>query len=239
VIRVLHIDDEAVIRLLCRVNLEPEGMEVIEAADGWTGVELAKREKPDLILLGVNLPGGTAPRVNLPPGTKPWFDATKPIGFQVAEELRNDQETREMPIVFLTARCKLEGRARGFDLGAVDYIPKPFDPTELAARLRGLLERIERGERDQLRREKISDLRARMKAENALSGEQRLSLAARRLFSTDEIVGWLLYAFGTVELVFAWPWPRGVGGAAIALGLIDHGRGVARAWKEADRGPSR
>jgi DNA-binding response OmpR family regulator len=61
VIRVLHIDDEAVIRLLCRVNLEPEGMEVIEAADGWTGVELAKREKPDLILLGVNLPGGQHP----------------------------------------------------------------------------------------------------------------------------------------------------------------------------------
>jgi hypothetical protein len=68
----------------------------------------------------------------------------------------------------------------------------------------------------------------------AVASKQRLSLAAKRLFSADEIVGWLLYAFGTVELVFAWPWPRAVGAAAIALGLIDHGRGVARGWNEAD-----
>jgi DNA-binding response OmpR family regulator len=208
VIRVLHIDGEAVIRLLCRVNLEPEGMEVIEAADGWTGIRLAKREKPDLILLGVNLPGGTAPRVNLAPAAAPWFEATKPIGFQVADELREDQETREIPIVFLTARAKLEERLRGFDLGAVDYIPKPFDPTELGSTIHGLLERIERGERDDLRREKISELCARMKAESAVSGKQRLSLAV------------------------------GVG-VAIALGLIDRGRAVARAWKQADSGRSR
>jgi CheY-like chemotaxis protein len=128
VIRVLHIDDEAVIRLLCRVNLEPEGMEVIEAADGWTGVELAKREKPDLILLGVNLPGGTAPRVNLPPGTKPWFDATKPIGFQVAEELRNDQGTHEIPIVFLTAGASSRSAHAGSTSAPSTTSPSPSTP---------------------------------------------------------------------------------------------------------------
>jgi DNA-binding response OmpR family regulator len=120
---------------------------VIEAADGRTGLQLAKREQPDLILLNVNLPG---------------LD-----GWQVAEELRKDQETREIPIVFLTARSELRERVRGFDLGAVDYILKPFNPTELAPRLRGLLERLERGERDELRREKITELRARMEAEEA------------------------------------------------------------------------
>jgi DNA-binding response OmpR family regulator len=138
--RVLHIDDEAPIRLLARVNLEDQSMEVIEAADGRTGVQLAKREQPDLILLGVMMP---------------QLD-----GWQTAEELRKDQETREIPIVFLTARSALNDRARGFDLGAVDYITKPFNPVELASRVRELLERLERGERDELRREKISELHA-------------------------------------------------------------------------------
>jgi hypothetical protein len=73
----------------------------------------------------------------------------------------------------------------------------------------------------------------------AVSGKQRLRLAARRVFSADEIVGWLLYAFGVVELVLAWPWPRAVGGAAIVLGLIDHARGVARAWRDAESDRSR
>jgi DNA-binding response OmpR family regulator len=140
VIRVLHVDDEAPIRLLARVNLEAEGMEVIEAVNGRAGVQLAKREQPDLILLGVMMP---------------VLD-----GWQAAEELRKDQETREIPIVFLTAQSRLKDRARGFDLGAVDYILKPFNPVELARRVRGLMERLERGERDELRREKISELHA-------------------------------------------------------------------------------
>ena len=139
-IRVLHIDDEAPIRLLSRVNLKSEGMEVIEAENGRTGVELAKREQPDLILLGVMMP---------------VLD-----GWQAAEELAKDQETREIPIVFLTARAELSDCARGFELGAVDYILKPFNPVELAPRIRGLLERLERGERDELRREKFSAVRA-------------------------------------------------------------------------------
>jgi two-component system alkaline phosphatase synthesis response regulator PhoP len=146
VIRVLHIDDEAAIRMLARINLELQGIEVIEAANGLTGVQLAKDERPDLILLNVNLPafGG--------------FEVAG--GWQVAEELAKDRETREIPIVFLTGGSALTDRARGFDLGAVDYITKPFDPTKLASRFRGLLERLERGERDQLRREKLSELHA-------------------------------------------------------------------------------
>jgi DNA-binding response OmpR family regulator len=145
VIRVLHIDDEAPIRLLSRVNLEAEGMKIIEAADGRTGVRLAKREQPDLVLLNVNLP--------------------ELDGWEVAEELRKDEETREIPIVFLTARSAVRDRARGLDLGAVDYITKPFNPLEVAVRIPELLERLERRERDELRREKLSELRALMGAE--------------------------------------------------------------------------
>jgi DNA-binding response OmpR family regulator len=153
VIRVLHIDDEAAIRLLARVCLEAEGIEVIEAADGRTGVRLAKREQPDVILLNVNLHPGSRLL-----GEPAWINPGEAVGWQVAKELVKDLETREIPIVFLTGRDELRDRVCGFEIGAVDYITKPFDPTELAPRLRGLLERIERGEREELRREKISEL---------------------------------------------------------------------------------
>ena len=137
--RVLVIDDEAPIRLLCRVNLEAEGMEVLEAADGPSGLEEARERAPDVVLLDVMMPG---------------LD-----GWRVAEELLDDQSTERIPIVFLTARAELRDRARGIDLGGVEYVTKPFNPVELAPLVRGLLERVERGERDDLRREKLNELR--------------------------------------------------------------------------------
>jgi DNA-binding response OmpR family regulator len=144
--RILHIDDESPIRLLARINLEWEDKaEVIEAEDGLTGVRLAKSELPDLILLNVNLPG---------------LD-----GWQVAEELRKDDATREIPVVFLTARSRPKDIARGLEVGAVDYITKPFNPLELTPHLLELLERLDSGERDELRREKMAELRALMRDE--------------------------------------------------------------------------
>ena len=140
--RVLVIDDEAPIRLLCRVNLEAEGMSVIEAADGPSGLEAARTEHPDLILLDVMMPG---------------LD-----GWGVAEALLEDEETSSIPIIFLTARAEFRDRARGLDIGGVDYITKPFNPVELAPLARDLLERLERGERDELRREKLNELRTLM-----------------------------------------------------------------------------
>ena len=137
--RVLVVDDEAPIRLLCRVNLEAEGMNVLEAADGIAGVETARAERPDVILLDVMMPG---------------MD-----GWQVAEQLVEDEATSHIPLIFLTARAELRDRARGLELGGVDYITKPFNPVELASIVEGLLERVRRGERDELRREKIAELR--------------------------------------------------------------------------------
>ncbi|HUZ81519.1 MAG TPA: response regulator [Gaiellaceae bacterium] len=138
--RVLVIDDEPPIRLLCRVNLEAEGMQVFEASDGPSGLEKARAEIPDVILLDVMMPG---------------LD-----GWRVAEELLDDQRTESIPIVFLTARAELRDRARGIDLGGVDYVTKPFNPVELAPLVRDLIARVERGERDDLRREKLSELRS-------------------------------------------------------------------------------
>jgi DNA-binding response OmpR family regulator len=139
---VLVIDDEAPIRLLCRVNLEAEGIRVLEAADGPGGLDAARSNVPDVILLDVMMPG---------------LD-----GWQVAEELLDDERTRRIPIVFLTARAELRDRARGLDAGGVDYVTKPFNPIELASLVRDVLERVARGERDDLRREKLSELRESM-----------------------------------------------------------------------------
>ena len=138
--KVLIIDDEAPIRLLCRVNLEAEGMDVVEAGDGPSGLDLARAELPDVVLLDVMMPG---------------LD-----GWAVAQELLEDVHTDAIPIVFLTARAEFRDRARGLDIGGVDYITKPFNPVELAPLVRGLLSRLDRGERDDLRREKLAELRA-------------------------------------------------------------------------------
>ena len=139
---VLVIDDEAPIRLLCRVNLEAEGMPVLEAGDGPSGLEAARGGSPDVILLDVMMPG---------------LD-----GWGVAEALLEDERTADIPIIFLTARAEFRDRARGLDIGGVDYITKPFNPVELAPLVRGLLDRLERGERDELRREKLTELRGLM-----------------------------------------------------------------------------
>src|SRR5919206_2314329 len=143
--RVLVIDDEAPIRLLCRVNLEAEGMDVLEAADGPSGVERARSERPDVILLDVMMPG---------------LD-----GWHVAEQLLENEGTRGIPIIFLTARAEFRDRARGLDIGGVDYVTKPFNPLELAPLVRDLLARIDRGERDELRGEKLAELRTLIESE--------------------------------------------------------------------------
>ena len=137
--KVLVIDDEAPIRLLCRVNLEAEGMEVIDAADGESGVELARRERPDLVLLDVMMP-----RLD---------------GWCVAQKLVEDELTKEIPIIFLTALAEVRDRARGLDIGGVGYVTKPFNPLELAPLIESLLERIRRDGLGLLRSEKLAELR--------------------------------------------------------------------------------
>jgi DNA-binding response OmpR family regulator len=143
--RVLVIDDEAPIRLLCRVNLEAEGIEVLEAADGHSGLSIAREEHPDVVLLDVMMPG---------------LD-----GWRVAEELLENEGTRGIPIIFLTARAEFRDRARGLDIGGVDYVTKPFNPLELAPLVRDLLDRIDRGEREELRVEKLAELRTLIESE--------------------------------------------------------------------------
>jgi CheY-like chemotaxis protein len=131
--RILVVDDEPAIRTLCRVNLGLSGMDVLEAANGPSAIELARTRQPDLILLDVMLPGET--------------------GWDVAAVLGEDEVTRDIPVVFLTAMADESDLMRGRDHGAVGYITKPFDPVGLGDTVEVTLERLARGEREQLRSE--------------------------------------------------------------------------------------
>ena len=131
--RVLVVDDEPAIRALCRVNLSVSGMDVIEAADGESALELARAEHPDLILLDVMLPGAT--------------------GWEVAAELAGEDATRDIPVIFLSAMADTTDLERGRQHGAVGYVTKPFDPVGIADVIEDTLRRIAQGEREQLRDE--------------------------------------------------------------------------------------
>jgi CheY-like chemotaxis protein len=131
--RILLVDDERAIRTICRVNLESDGMAVVEAADGVEALELVRAERPSLVLLDVMMP---------------HLD-----GWAAAEQLQQDPETREVPVVFLSARAAREDRLRAQELGAVGYVVKPFDPVQLAQIVREVIDRVDAGEREQLNRE--------------------------------------------------------------------------------------
>ncbi len=117
--RVLVIDDTVSIHKLIVARLRPEGLEVTAELDGEAGLERAIRDAPDLILLDIGLP--------------------KVDGFEVCRQLKEHAATRNIPIIFLTGETDTESKVRGLDLGAVDYVTKPFDEIELRARVRAAL----------------------------------------------------------------------------------------------------
>ena len=109
--RVLVVDDEEGIRILCRVNLELGGFEVLEASDGVEALEKARAERPDLVFLDLMMP--------------------RMDGWQVLDELKNDASTDGIPVVILTARTSEEDQMRGWDEGILEYLAKPFNPQRL------------------------------------------------------------------------------------------------------------
>jgi CheY-like chemotaxis protein len=130
--KVLIVDDEQAIRLICRVNLGSAGFETLEAADGAEALALARSERPDLILLDIMLP---------------TLD-----GWSVAEELAAGEATRDIPVLFLSARSEHADLRRGYELGGVGYITKPFDAAELPEVVARALEAVRSSQREALRR---------------------------------------------------------------------------------------
>lgn len=119
--KILHIDDEASIRLLVKFNLEQNGYEVIQATNGKEGLDLATKENPDLILLDLLLP--------------------KIDGLGVCLQLKQNPKTSAIPIIMLTAKKEEIDKVVGLELGADDYLTKPFGQRELLARIKAVLRR--------------------------------------------------------------------------------------------------
>lgn len=117
--RVLVIDDSRSIHKLIAARLRSEGLDVFGEEDGEKGFERAVHDSPDLILLDIGLPAVD--------------------GFEVCRWLKEHPSTRNIPIIFLTGTSDTESKVRGLDLGAVDYVTKPFDQVELRARVRAAL----------------------------------------------------------------------------------------------------
>ncbi len=122
---VLVAEDESALVTLLRYNLEREGYRVLDTQDGEEALLIASEEKPDVIILDWMMP--------------------QLSGIEVCRRLRQRQETRNVPILMLTARGEETDRIRGLDTGADDYITKPFSMTELLARLRAVMRRIRPG----------------------------------------------------------------------------------------------
>jgi CheY-like chemotaxis protein len=117
--RVLVVDDEPDVLLLCRVNLEFEGYEVVEASDGEQAMERLREQPFDVVLLDVMMP--------------------KMDGWQVLEAVKADDDLKDLPVVMLTAKVQDQDQIRGWSQGAADYITKPFSPLALSQVLQDVL----------------------------------------------------------------------------------------------------
>lgn len=119
--RILIADDEKAVRNLVRFAFERRGFDVMEAADGMETLSIARQELPDLVLLDAMMPGLS--------------------GYDVCRQLKGLEATKEIPVVFLSAKGQAYEVAEGLEAGAVAYIIKPFSPKELVAQVEEVLRR--------------------------------------------------------------------------------------------------
>jgi two-component system alkaline phosphatase synthesis response regulator PhoP len=119
--KVLIVDDEKELLGLVSLHMRMAGFEVLQAADGEAAIKICEESKPDLVILDLMLP--------------------ELDGWEVCRILRENPATQTIPVMILTARAEVDDRLRGFDMGADDYVTKPFSPRELVARVKRILER--------------------------------------------------------------------------------------------------
>jgi CheY-like chemotaxis protein len=135
---VLVVDDEDDIRELCRVNLEFEGLQVLDAADGPTALELVGRARPDVIFLDLMMPA---------------MD-----GWEVLRRLKEDDATSDIPVVLLTARTGEQDQMRGWEEGILEYVSKPFNPLTLVEVAKRAMEPRDPAEETERRRRILDQL---------------------------------------------------------------------------------
>ena len=154
--RILIIEDEAPMRMALADLLAGEGYRALTAADGESGLQRALAEKPDLILLDIMLP--------------------KLDGFALCAELR--RLARDLPVMMLTAKGQIEDRVAGLDVGADDYLVKPFSTEELLARVRALLRRVERKSKSPVKL-KLGETEIDLARQTAVRGNEPVHLTAK------------------------------------------------------------
>ena len=158
--RVLVIDDEKDLLELVRYNLEKEGYKIRTAEDGEAGLAAAVRELPDIVIVDLMLPG---------------ID-----GLDVCRRLRADQRTARVPVIMLTAKSAETDRVVGLEIGADDYVTKPFSPRELAARIKAVLRRVSSQQEPmpQSRVIRCDGLTIDLERRNVRRGEENIDLTA-------------------------------------------------------------
>ncbi|EMG38092.1 two component transcriptional regulator, winged helix family [Desulfocurvibacter africanus PCS] len=159
-------DDEDILQLI-KFNVESAGYDAITASDGLEALNKARRHMPDLILLDLMLPG---------------MD-----GFEVCKELKRGSETGRIPILMLTARGEEVDRIVGLELGADDYVVKPFSPREIILRVRAVLRR-NKGEEDVRQSWRREGLSVDMEAHKAEIDDQELLLTATEFKLLSELI---------------------------------------------------
>lgn len=136
--KIMIVDDAAELRDVLRLYLENAGYEVLEAVDGLQALESLKSNSIDLMILDIMMPN---------------MD-----GFELLVHLDKQEEKRQFPIIFLSARTQVHDKIRGLTLGADDYIEKPYDPSEVIARVMAVLRRTQQHKEEKPRQIRVGDL---------------------------------------------------------------------------------
>lgn len=165
--KILIIEDEKDIAELIKHYLEKDNFETLSAFDGEKGLELIKRQNPDVVILDLMLP--------------------KIDGIEVCKRIRSDSKVSDIPVIMLTAKGDESDRIIGLELGADDYVTKPFSPKELVARIKALLRRVERsGEKQKVY--KFKNLTLNLESHEVLLGENQVKLTSKEFWLLEALL---------------------------------------------------
>jgi len=187
---ILVVDDELAIREMLRFNLTRHGFHVLDVENTIQAKRVINEKHPDLMLLDVMLPGQS--------------------GTDLAREIRNKSKTKELPIIMLTAKDNEQDKITGLELGADDYITKPFSPDELIARINSLLRRV-KIDNDEYNEHKFVDLRLNSESHEVFHKQVKIQLSPiefkllaffiskpERVFSRSQLLD---YVWGEVSFI--------------------------------------
>jgi PAS domain S-box-containing protein len=198
--KILLVDDKPDILLLCRLNLEAEGYEIVEAGDGRDALAAVAREEPDLVILDVMMPG---------------LD-----GWQVLSAIRDDPRTADLPVIMLTAKAQERDQIHGWQLGTTGYLTKPFAPDALVAAAGGALRAYSSEELDEHRLQEIAKLRLR--AEDVVYQLAAIVESANDAIISKSLDGTILSWNRAAEEVYGYTVEEAIGQPIAMLAPEDH-----------------